>query len=64
MSNNHPRFYGLITTDNPTGSFTKIGKLALWKQNVAPTTKRPPYAGNLEINGKKYKVALWENAGE
>lgn len=60
MTGQRPNFYGLVLTDRSKKAI-RIGKLAVWKQTVPPATKRPPFTGNIEINGQKYAVALWEN---
>lgn len=56
-----PNFYGLITIPEGNGMFQKIGKIAVWKQRRGTGDKRPPFTGNVEVNGQKFKVALWEN---
>lgn len=38
----------------------KVGKVALWSQEVDEGSKRPVMRGNIEIDGKKLKVGLWE----
>ena len=51
-------------TDGDGQHFIKSRKLAAWKQTVPPATKRPPYTGNLELDDKKYRIALWERVSD
>jgi hypothetical protein len=60
VNGNRPDFYGLISIGTSKNA-VRVGKMAVWRQTVPPATKRPPYTGNLEIEGRKYKIALWEN---
>ncbi|MGD0159801.1 MAG: hypothetical protein ABSB89_05830 [Candidatus Bathyarchaeia archaeon] len=59
-NHNRPDFYGLITIQEK-GQYKPIRKIAIWKQPPPkPNSKRPPYAGNVELNRQRYRIALWE----
>jgi hypothetical protein len=62
LKNNRPNLYGVISTDDTKES--GIGKIAVWKHERQPAEKKPQYIGNVEMNGKRYKVAMWENTQE
>ena len=57
---NKPDLYGLVTTGDKYAGFKRIGKIALWKQQPKPASKQPPFRGNLELNGQRYQIAIWE----
>jgi hypothetical protein len=63
MKGNRPDLYGLVTTGNKAEGFKRIGKIAIWKQHPRPASKRPPFKGNLELNGRRYRIAIWEQLG-
>jgi hypothetical protein len=60
INKNRPQLYGLLsigTKENPQ----RVGKIALWKHEVPQGTNRPPFEGRVELDGKKYYVAVWQN---
>lgn len=58
---NRPDYYGVVTTVEKEGYGKRIGRTALWIQ-ADSNEKHPVFRGNVEINGVKFKVALWKQS--
>jgi hypothetical protein len=52
-----PDFYELVLKDQQTRE--RIGRLAIWEQSNVEYPNRPVFCGNVEIDGKKFPIALW-----
>jgi hypothetical protein len=55
---NRPEFYGLVKIGTKREN-KEVGKIALWEQQTT-NDRQPPYAGRIEIEGKRYYVVVWE----
>ena len=51
---NYPAMTGIISD----GLQNKIGKISLWKTEQT-SEKSPLFDGKIEVDGVKYKVAIW-----
>jgi hypothetical protein len=57
---NRPQLYGLVKIGTKAEN-KQVGRISLWRQANPPDRNRPPFTGNVEIEGKKYYVAVWQN---
>jgi len=60
MTGNKPKYYGQISD----GLRNKIGTIAVWDNLEPISDKSPILEGNIEVDGVKYKVALWKQKEE
>jgi hypothetical protein len=58
-----PDYYGVITTMNKKGYGERIGRASIWRQTDS-NEKHPVFRGNVEINGVRFKMALWKQPEE
>jgi hypothetical protein len=55
-----PTYYGKIQD----GLRNEIGKIAVWDNTEPTSEKSPVLEGKIEVDGVRYKVALWKNKEE
>lgn len=44
--------------------FKDVGDISLWNNNRGTSEKSPTLTGDVEIEGRKYRVALWNNQSD
>jgi hypothetical protein len=55
-TNKNPTYTGTVSD----GLMNKIGNIAVWAE-IEPTNENSPlFTGKIEVDGVKYRVALWK----
>jgi hypothetical protein len=54
--NKNPAYTGTVSD----GLMNKIGTIAVWTETEPTNESSPLYTGKIEVDGVKYRVALWK----